>query len=75
MCGNCQFWTNKIKDYRLQVYKETEANIGNGYSEIGICERTSELQYFDHNCDCDLEAILIAKLKDCAAGAAESEGA
>jgi hypothetical protein len=50
-CINCKHWDNKLSNPLLHDYIETECNIGNGRSEMGICGITGNYEYDDGKCD------------------------
>jgi hypothetical protein len=50
-CGICNKWNNKLASPKLKAYIETDCDIGNGHSELGICTISDRLEYFDHACD------------------------
>jgi hypothetical protein len=47
-CGECLCWDNAINN--LDDYQNTDADIGNGFCEMGICLLTKDHKYFDNKC-------------------------
>lgn len=53
-CKDCACWGNDLNNDKLLIYKSTDADIGNGFCEIGICKKSGNYKYFDNKCDLEV---------------------
>jgi hypothetical protein len=50
-CCKCKQWDNKLTNPKLKDCINTDCDMGNRYSELGVCILADRLEYFDHECD------------------------